>query len=668
MPSKPAAAVLAKLGRVRKSGDGWSARCPVEVNHSHGDKNPSLSVSEGAEGRVLLTCHKGCQVEEITGALGIDVSALFGEQQPSGKVVVGEYRYVDENGELLYVKERLYPKEFRYRRPDGKGGWEWKLGRVARPLYRLPKVLEAKAAGTRVYYVEGERDVHTLESRGLVATTAGGVKDFRPQHAQALADTDLVVIADNDEQGRKLAQEVAAATGAPILVSQTAKDITEHLGAGGSLEELVPLSEPAHLTVLEGGRSDLELVSGVRDRYTVLGEAKVPGIDALVCFEAIRPRRERTGVHAEVRILVNGAVLAYSAINVSRHEDRTKLANLAAENLGDKQQGKPIRLRLDHFCANLWGWWRQGDEPELLQGQDAPAAQVIIPPFLTDSGTILYGPGGSGKSWLALIWALTAHYGLESPWPATQQRNVLYVDFEDSRKVFASRLHKAARVLGCPDRLPYYGVTGRGFTDVWEHLENAVKRMDVGLVFVDSLSRLGLGKLIDDSTANQGVDMLNGLGIPWLALGHTPHDGGHVFGSAHWTFGARCTIEVKSATSHDDDGLMAMNLRVDKANHMRRGHSEVWALGFDASGLVSHRRAKTSEFPDLAAGASPFEKVKMYLAEGAASVKDICENTELSRSTVFPLLRGQAFRRVSGGRGQGEAHYGLATLDPTGDV
>lgn len=410
---------------------------------------------------------------------------------------------------------------------------------------------------------------------------------------------------------------------------------------------------------------DGELVAGVRDRHKVLGEAQVPGIDGLLCFEAVRPRSERTGIHAEVRVLLHERVLAYSTINVSRHEDRTKLANLAAENLGDKPQGRPIRLRLDHFCANLWGWWRQGDEPEVVTGSDSPAAEVIISPFVTDSGTILYGPGGSGKSWLALIWALTVHYGLKEPWSATDRRSVLYVDFEDSRRVFASRLYRAAAILGCDAQIPYYGVTGRGFTDVWEHLESAVKRMDVGLVVVDSLSRLGLGKLIDDNTANQGVDMLNGLGIPWLALGHTPHDGGHVFGSAHWTFGARCTIEVKSALSHDNDGLMAMHLRVDKANHMRRGHAETWALGFDSTGLVSHRRARADEFPDLVSGATPFEKVKLYLQEGAASVKDICENTELSRSTVFPILRGQAFRRVSGGRGQGEARYGLAALDPS---
>ena len=51
--------VIDLLDGVRKSGSGWSARCPAHEDHS-----PSLSISEGDDGRVLLHCFTGCTTED----------------------------------------------------------------------------------------------------------------------------------------------------------------------------------------------------------------------------------------------------------------------------------------------------------------------------------------------------------------------------------------------------------------------------------------------------------------------------------------------------------------------------------------------------------------------------------------------------------------------------
>jgi len=62
------------LGNVamRRAGSGWITYCPA-----HEDKNPSLSVSIGKEGRILLKCHAGCSIEQICAAMGITVKDLF---------------------------------------------------------------------------------------------------------------------------------------------------------------------------------------------------------------------------------------------------------------------------------------------------------------------------------------------------------------------------------------------------------------------------------------------------------------------------------------------------------------------------------------------------------------------------------------------------------------
>ena len=55
---------------------------------------------------------------------------------------VATFAYTDDKGELLYeVLKYENPKTFRQRRPDGKGGWIWKLDEQ-RVLYRWPELLK----------------------------------------------------------------------------------------------------------------------------------------------------------------------------------------------------------------------------------------------------------------------------------------------------------------------------------------------------------------------------------------------------------------------------------------------------------------------------------------------------------------------------------------------
>ena len=64
--------ILAKFLDAKKSGDGWAAKCPA-----HLDGSPSLTISEGADGRTLLHCHTGCAPAAICAALGLTFADLF---------------------------------------------------------------------------------------------------------------------------------------------------------------------------------------------------------------------------------------------------------------------------------------------------------------------------------------------------------------------------------------------------------------------------------------------------------------------------------------------------------------------------------------------------------------------------------------------------------------
>ena len=66
---------LSKLNGVKKTGSNWAARCPCRND----DSNPSLSIGEGQDGRVLVTCHRGnaCSVDEICKVMNIEKTELF---------------------------------------------------------------------------------------------------------------------------------------------------------------------------------------------------------------------------------------------------------------------------------------------------------------------------------------------------------------------------------------------------------------------------------------------------------------------------------------------------------------------------------------------------------------------------------------------------------------
>lgn len=48
----------------RKAGRSWIARCPA-----HDDHNPSLSISVGDKGKILVCCHAGCDQRQVISAL-----------------------------------------------------------------------------------------------------------------------------------------------------------------------------------------------------------------------------------------------------------------------------------------------------------------------------------------------------------------------------------------------------------------------------------------------------------------------------------------------------------------------------------------------------------------------------------------------------------------------
>jgi RecA-family ATPase len=133
-------------------------------------------------------------------------SAVLSRQQEKPKgVLVATYNYTDKDNSLLYQVLRFEPKTFRQRRPDGNGGWIWKL-EDRRVLYRLPELLQYPDA--TVFLCEGEKDADRVASLGHCSTNVAS-GNWTNECVQALAGRDVLILEDNDAAGREKAQMAA---------------------------------------------------------------------------------------------------------------------------------------------------------------------------------------------------------------------------------------------------------------------------------------------------------------------------------------------------------------------------------------------------------------------------------------------------------------------------
>lgn len=239
-------ALRAKVDKVKRRDNSITAQCPA-----HDDSSPSLSVAVGKTRDIVITCHAGCAADDVMAALDLRWTDL---SDGTNLTEVAVYPYTDEHGTVLFEVVRYQPKTFRQRRP----GNRWGLGDTRRPLYRLPKVLAAAAAGDTIYIPEGEKDVEAIESAGAVATCPPASNwEKVPDAADSVRGGDVVIVADRDTAGYSKALQI----GADLLLhdvphryalAAVGKDVSDHLAAGKTLDELEPVDVVGLQTLLHG--------------------------------------------------------------------------------------------------------------------------------------------------------------------------------------------------------------------------------------------------------------------------------------------------------------------------------------------------------------------------------------------------------------------------------
>lgn len=215
------------LGNAKKVNGSWLASCPLPTHgQGNGDKNPSLSITDGPDSKPLFKCHGGCDQHDVFAA--IRDYGLLPDLEPRAELLASikpiqqptleqEWHYTDEDGVTLFIKQRYKTydakgKTYKQLRVDEQGKRHSTITGAKIVPYNLPEVEQARVNNRTVFLTEGEKAADALKSIGVCATcTHQGASSFPEDAIQYFAGLNVVILPDNDKVGWEFAKKAVKA-------------------------------------------------------------------------------------------------------------------------------------------------------------------------------------------------------------------------------------------------------------------------------------------------------------------------------------------------------------------------------------------------------------------------------------------------------------------------
>lgn len=335
-------------------------------------------------------------------------------------------------------------------------------------------------------------------------------------------------------------------------------------------------------------------------------EWKIPlGDDSHLRFIFEDFTRGPFGPRVTATIAQADVILEKDQINPEKREERVRLSNAAYPLLINLPDGHLAKEEMAHYfmlaCADIERAWfdRRLERTEEVPVAVAATKYLVAPYVLEGAGTILFGQPGQGKSFMGLAIAASVQYET-TLFDTTGWGNVLFINLERSKSSLEARWLNLARSVGLPPDaiIPMIHARGVPLAQIRSYVEAEIRRRNIDLVVIDSLSRIGgAGSMVDDAVANTAVDMLNSFGCGWLTIGHTPRaDSSHVFGSQMFDAAADLCVQLESQAHAYDPNRLTVRLSVTKANDTGKPPPQFYSYHFGEHGLEALYRSDSSQW------------------------------------------------------------------------
>lgn len=391
-----------------------------------------------------------------------------------------------------------------------------------------------------------------------------------------------------------------------------------------------------------------------------------------IWFELDRVRRSSQELWGELVVRVNGnfpearslegGILQAGDLNLSSVQARSTRAKLLAERAGDKDID--WYGLVEDFAIRIIGHERAGSpdldlkliprpEPDRLAVIDGVQLPLFHP-------TILFGDGGSAKSYLAMYWCGRL---------VEDGHRVLYADWEFTPDEHRERLEflfgpgfPSVRYLAC----------FRSFREERERIARAVRNQKIDYLVCDSVALACGGDPSSSEACTTYFQSLRTLGnIGSLHIAHVTKglngraDDQKPFGSAFWHNMARVSYNIKSETV--DESTIAVGLFPRKRNLKGRSQEAAFRLQFGET-HTTVTRTDVREHAGLSEGLPLSERINAAIGDKPLTRKELADLLGVEyaflQRVVHRDLKRKKLVEIESATRRGQLRIGLPVKEP----
>jgi len=363
----------------------------------------------------------------------------------------------------------------------------------------------------------------------------------------------------------------------------------------------------------------------------------------------------RGTVFAEVTVTL-GSTELLSGVDVGLKSDsgHTKLAS----SLKTLAPAIPWKLLLQKACSLVLKRHRHGEPIVKLQPSSSAHVPFLLNPIIyRGHQTLLYAPGGTCKSYLALWLALITCHGVRHANVAGVRSSVLYLDWELNQETVGGRLK--ALQAGHPELSsvrPYYRRCELPLHHEAHTVATFVHAHEIKLLIVDSAAMACGGELSSPDAAINLQRALRKIGCASLVLAHVAKNTQEgqektAYGTVFFRELARNVWELNKS---EDPNPVKLALSQPKNNFGPKHDPLGFSLTFSNEQVRIEAQDLTAE-PEFQTKLPTPAQIRNFLEDGTPrTAKAIADGTGLKLSTVtstLSRLKGHKWSMI-GGQGQ----------------
>ena len=316
---------------------------------------------------------------------------------------------------------------------------------------------------------------------------------------------------------------------------------------------------------------------------------------------------------------------------------------------------------IEEVAAAVQDNWQPGEAAvRLADVPDPGAIQYLVQSLLqTDEHTIIFGPGGSGKSItvLAIGLSVATRQTFVPKLAPIFQGPVLYLDWERSAGPHRLRYSQLLAGLGLADTPDFHYKRMVGpLSDATEEIKHYCGEHGILLCIADSVGMAVGGEISDEPSVMGYFNAARFIGGTWLSIAHVPKGEGNKkpIGSQYWyTQPQGGTYEIQGETP-EGSSILSLTMIHQKTNDERNA-TLGWTVQF-GDGRVKYANADPLDTTTDMSTIPLIRRVTAVLLEdpAARSTQAIADEVGSSNNAIGNLFRSSSdqFVVIGGGKPQ----------------